>query len=160
MIGTPDPILSGMSTTIELLSTQHRAVLAYLADIEMRLQTDGAAAALAAYLHQDVTQHFALEEHALFPALARHLSQVNGPLAVMNTEHDSFRELLTDLDAAVAAGDATRQRTAASALVDLLRDHIAKEDHVLFPMSLRLLSPEEQHDVDARATALQDIASS
>jgi hemerythrin-like domain-containing protein len=143
-----------MSTTIELLSTQHQEVLAYLADIETRLQTSDAAAALAAYLHQEVTQHFTLEEHALFPLLAHHLSQVDGPLAVMNAEHESFRELLNALDAAIAAGDARRQQVGAAALIELLRKHIAKEEHVLFPMSLQLLSPEEQRDVDARAAAL------
>jgi regulator of cell morphogenesis and NO signaling len=90
----------------------------------------------------------------LFPVLARHLSQTHGPLAVMNAEHATFRELLNDLDASVLAGDCGRQRAAAQDLIDLLRGHIAKEDQVLFPMASRLLSPEEQGEVESRAVAL------
>jgi hemerythrin-like domain-containing protein len=146
-----------MNATIELLSAQHRDVLACLSDFEGRLQGGDAAAAvaLAEYLHQEVAQHFTLEEHALFPVLARHLGQTHGPLAVMNAEHVSFRELLGDLDAALGAADPGRQQADAGALIELLRNHIAKEDHVLFPMSSQLLSPDDQRDIDARAAALQ-----
>jgi iron-sulfur cluster repair protein YtfE (RIC family) len=115
-----------MSTTIDLLGRQHQEVLAQLADVEKRLDAgdDSAAAAdLAEYLHREVTQHFTLEEHALFPMLAQHLSQTQGPLAVMISEHASFRELLSALDAAAAAHDPGRPRGYAHELIELLRKH-------------------------------------
>jgi hemerythrin-like domain-containing protein len=149
-----------MSTTIELLGKQHQEVLAQLAEVERRLQggDHAAAAGLAAYLQREVIQHFALEEQALFPVLARHLGQTEGPLAVMNSEHASFRELLGSLDAAVRARDPGREESCAHEIIDLLRSHIAKEDQVLFPMALQLLRPDEQCEVDAQAAALETPA--
>ncbi len=149
-----------MSATIELLGKQHQEVLAQLAEVENRLQGGDhtAAAGLAAYLHREVIQHFALEEQALFPILARHLSPRQGPLAVMNAEHASFRELLSGLDAAVSAPDPRRGESCAHEIIDLLRSHIAKEDQVLFPMALQLLRPDEQCEVDAQAAALETPA--
>ena len=144
-----------MTATIELLSTQHREVLARLTDVEAALTApDGTGlAAFAAYLADEVTHHFAIEEQALFPLLARHLSLESGPLAVMHAEHGSFRELLAGLTSAVDAGDIDAQHTRAAELVQLLRAHIAKEDHVLFPMAARLLSTAELVEVD-RCAAL------
>jgi hemerythrin-like domain-containing protein len=143
-----------MSTTIELLGKQHREVLAELTAVEQRLQAGDVAAAapgLATYLQREVVQHFVLEEEALFPVLARHLSPTHGPLAVMNAEHAAFRDLLGALEAANAVGDTARQQVHADGIIDLLRGHIAKEDQILFPMALRLLQPDEQCEVDACA---------
>ena len=145
-----------MTQTIELLSAQHQEVLQHLAAVEVATKTGAGAnlADFAAYLEKEVTQHFTLEEHALFPALARHLGVDHGPLAVMNAEHASFRELLCELASAVRADDRTAQCTHARALIELLRGHIHKEDHVLFPMAARLLSEGEQAEVNDRAAAL------
>lgn len=146
-----------MMSTIESLCQEHQQVLAQLDAVEAELNAPGSATnlkAFAGYLEAEVMHHFAVEEHALFPVLARHLSQTQGPLAVMNAEHTSFRELVNDLDAGVRSGDYGQQRSAAQDLIELLRGHIAKEDQVLFPMAFRLLSPDEQGEVESRAAAL------
>jgi hemerythrin-like domain-containing protein len=152
-----------MISTIENLCRQHQQVLAQLDAVEAELSAPGSGAdlkAFAGYLEAEVKQHFAVEEHALFPVLARHLSQTQGPLAVMNAEHTTFRELVNDLEAGVRSGDYNRQRSAAQDVIELLRGHIAKEDHVLFPMASRLLSPDEQREVESRAAALATSESS
>jgi len=145
-----------MTQTIELLGVQHQDVLARLtaveADIVGRQDTD--LADFTAYLETDVAQHFALEERALFPAMARHLGLDHGPLAVMNAEHASFRELLSKLADVVRGGDRAAQRAHAGALIELLRAHIYKEDHILFPMAARLLSDAELAEVDTQAAGL------
>jgi len=145
-----------MTATIELLSTQHQDVLAYLASVEAEMMTRAGSnlAEFAAYLQNEVMQHFTIEEQALFPLLAGHLSPEQGPLAVMHAEHASFRERLAALATALRAGNRDAQRTHAAELIELLRGHIAKEDHVLFPMAGRLLSAAEQAEVDRRAAAL------
>jgi hemerythrin-like domain-containing protein len=143
--------------TIQVLGQQHQDVLAELAAVSARLDRhDGACdlSGFVAYLEGDVLHHFAVEEQALFPILARYLGQGQGPLAVMNAEHISIRELLRNLGAAVRSNDAGGQRTYATELIALLEAHIAKEDQVLFPMASRLLSPEEQAEVDACGAAL------
>jgi hemerythrin-like domain-containing protein len=145
-----------MTTTIELLGTQHQEVLARLTQVEAAIMArdDRDLAPFAAFLADEVVHHFAIEEQALFPLLARHLSLEQGPLAVMNAEHAAFRELLADLTTAVRAGNLDAQRTHVAELVELLRGHTAKEDQVLFPMAARLLSPAELDEVDGRAAAL------
>jgi hemerythrin-like domain-containing protein len=145
-----------MTTTIDLLSMQHQDVLAQLRAVEAEIlpRKDADLAEFAAYLADEVACHFALEEQALFPSLARHLSLAHGPLAVMNAEHADFREALAGLTAALHGADLTAQHTHAAQLIQLLRTHIAKEDHVLFPMAARLLSAAEQDEVDRCAAVL------
>ena len=141
-----------MSATIDKLGQDHQHVLAQLSAVEHRLaETADAPAEFAAYLDREVLEHFAVEEEALFPILARHLPPAGGPLAVMNAEHEEFRSLLAALRAAVRAGDAEQGRGCARELIELLRGHIAKEDRILFPMAMQMLSGDEQREVDARA---------
>ena len=95
--------------------------------------------------------HHEKEEQRLFPALEeRGLSRQFGPLAVMLAEHDQGRTLIRTMRAATAdvarnpAGSAQRFAAAARSYVGLLRDHIAKENGVLFPLADRTLSESEK----------------
>jgi len=149
-----------MSSTIDLLGQQHQDVLDRLAEVDAGLLTRGTfnLAPFAAFLAGEVRAHFTLEEEALFPIMARHLGTGQGPLAVMDAEHRAFRDLLRALQDALAAGEVPAQRAAAAEIIDLLRGHIHKEDHVLFPMATHVLSGEEQQEVDQRAAALPRTA--
>jgi regulator of cell morphogenesis and NO signaling len=141
--------------TIEVLSAQHQDVLAQLATLDGQLRGGGAAdlAAFALFLQQEVMQHFTLEEDALFPVLGRHLGVEQGPLAVMNSEHQAFRELLGGLGTALGTQRLDMQRQYAAEIIELLRSHIMKEDDILFPMAQRILGEAEQREVDGRAAA-------
>ncbi len=146
-----------MGDTLDLLGKQHQEVLMRLQEEEIRLSTgdaNGALTAFTAYLESDVARHFHIEEQALFPVLARHPSLVRGPLTVMDAEHSTFRERLHRLRAAVDLADVDKQERYARDLIDLLREHIAKEDGVLFPMAARMLTDDEQREVDAYAAAM------
>ena len=151
-----------MNVTLDLLGSQHQDVLARLDEMERALGggESVALAPFASYLVQEVAHHFEIEEQALFPLLGRHLSSEQGPLAVMNAEHASFRELLQRLRDGLDSGRAEQAQECARDIIDLLRAHIVKEDHVLFPMAARLLSPEELQEVDARAMAFGPAAHS
>jgi hemerythrin-like domain-containing protein len=144
-----------MTATIDLLTAQHQHVLARLAAVEVETANGDASnlTTFAAYLDDEVARHFALEEQALFPLLARHLSQAQGPLAVMNAEHATFRDLLARLTDALRAGDRAAQLADVRELIELLRAHIAKEDSVLFPMAARLLNPAERDELNRRGAA-------
>lgn len=146
-----------VSATVERLGEQHQEVLARLSAVEHELlpgaSVDGVVD-FVNYLQREVMEHFAVEEQALFPLLARHLGRTQGPLAVMDAEHAAFRELLQDLTAGLRAGDVGQQRRCTHEIIKLLRDHIAKEDGVLFPMASHLLSAEEQAEIESRAAAL------
>jgi hemerythrin-like domain-containing protein len=88
------------------------------------------------------TCHHKKEEDVLFPALARAgFGPEGGPVAVMLEEHELGRKYLGRIDAALQAA---RNRApdaagafadAVRAYVDLLTQHISKEDHILFPMA-------------------------
>ncbi|MEP0846340.1 MAG: hemerythrin domain-containing protein [Phycisphaerae bacterium] len=95
--------------------------------------------------------HHAKEEDALFPRLERAgVPRAGGPVGCMLDEHTRGRALIArmvgGLDAA-AAGDAGAARAvceAAAAYIALLREHIWKEDNILFAMADRVLDAGEQ----------------
>ncbi len=87
-------------------------------------------------------RHLAREEERLFPALEAAEPQARGPTGVMRHEHRQMRALVAELGEALAARDRERYLGAAETLLVLMQQHNAKEEHVLYPMSDRLLEPE------------------
>jgi hemerythrin-like domain-containing protein len=95
--------------------------------------------------------HHAKEEDLLFPLLEeKGFSREQGPTGVMLYEHEEGRRHVRAMAEAidrVAAGDVgARERFVehANAFVQLLRQHIFKEDHCLFPMADQALSAADQ----------------
>ena len=99
--------------------------------------------------------HHAKEEKLLFVRMGeRGLPVEGGPVAVMLQEHEMGRRYLRAATAALPgarAGDAAaiaQVRDALGGYARLLRAHIGKEDHILFPMADRLLSDEDQRELE------------
>jgi hemerythrin-like domain-containing protein len=97
--------------------------------------------------------HHGKEEDQLFPKMAeRGIPARVGPIAVMLDEHEQGRAAIRKMEQALAEarrGDphgSAGFSEHARAYVDLLREHIAKEDHILFPMAEAALD-----DADRRA---------
>jgi hemerythrin-like domain-containing protein len=98
--------------------------------------------------------HHAKEEECLFPRLIDHgLPRNAGPLAVMLAEHEEGRRAVSGMRAALQAfeqggGEACRRFSAAArSYAELLRAHIEKENHVLFPMAEEMLDQEVERSV-------------
>jgi len=98
--------------------------------------------------------HHGKEERRLFPALERFgLPREAGPTAVMRHEHEIGRARVRGMDEAATAfekGDAAaadRFAFEARGFVELLRDHIAKEEEVLFPMADRMIPAAAQDEL-------------
>lgn len=98
--------------------------------------------------------HHAKEERHLFPALnAKGFSAESGPVAVMLYEHEQGRAAVRAIAGALQgarSGDGAAAGALANALlayVELLRNHIFKEDNVLFPMADRVLPADEQTEL-------------
>jgi hemerythrin-like domain-containing protein len=90
--------------------------------------------------------HHAKEEDILFKALVDNgMPKEHSPVAAMLMEHDQGRSFVRAMESAVHEAQAghtdTYQAIAENALgyAALLRDHISKEDTVLYPLSERVL---------------------
>ncbi|MDP4224453.1 MAG: hemerythrin domain-containing protein [Bacteroidota bacterium] len=94
--------------------------------------------------------HHGKEEAYLFPALERAgIPNRNGPIEKMLEQHRQGRELIRKMDSAINGRIIDRKAyiEAASAYVELLRNHIEKENNILFPMSDAKLSKEKQKEL-------------
>lgn len=86
--------------------------------------------------------HHGKEEDILFPVLDE-LVPGFGPTQVMCAEHVDGRAMIQVMSEAIISGTAANFAVAAYAYVDLLREHIAKEDDILFRMAQAMLSIEQ-----------------
>jgi hemerythrin-like domain-containing protein len=144
-----------MSKATEELRHEHRAIERVLASLEVaaerivkgeRVNPELLARSLA-FAREFVDQcHHAKEENALFPALVDvGASSRGGPVDEMLGEHQQGRSLVAEASTALADYGAQAPGAGASlsgalrGYVGLLRQHIAKEDGILFPLADRTL---------------------
>lgn len=147
----------------DILKSEHRVIEQVLSCLEKmaeqaeageRVDAPSAAAAVDFFRNFADRCHHGKEESHFFPAMeAKGFSRDCGPTAVMLYEHElGRREIagMTDALAALDAGDAeasTRFAEHARAYVNLLREHIHKEDHCLFSMADQAFSPADQQQL-------------
>lgn len=133
----------------DILSSEHRVIEQVLDCLEAlthrsreagRLDTEHAAQVLEVLRTFADHCHHGKEEERLFPMLvARGLSEKRGPIAVMLDDHRAGREHVRRMGEACERNELAAFVPAALGYVALLRDHIAKEDGVLFPMAESML---------------------
>ncbi len=144
----------------EILRNEHRVIERVLNCLEAmarraksagRLEEEPAHEAVAFFRNFADHCHHGKEEDHLFPALeAEGFPRQGGPTGVMLHEHELGRAHLRGMDEnipAAAAGDAAALAQFVSHVegyLAVLREHIYKEDHVLFPLAERTLSEEKQ----------------
>lgn len=96
--------------------------------------------------------HHAKEEDVLFEALIKNgMPRENSPIAAMLMEHDQGRAFVKSMESAALealAGRSGREQTIADnalAYAALLREHISKEDEILYPLAERVI-PDTMRD--------------
>lgn len=106
--------------------------------------------------------HHGKEEHHLFTRMAeKGIPEKGGPIGVMLLEHEAGRSHIRGMKAALeslASGSESAEGDLAHhalAYVQLLSDHIQKENGVLFPMADRVLNEQEQDDLAAAFEAVE-----
>lgn len=152
--------VSSNETPTDVLRAEHQLILRVTAVVERLIrnaeaqgQFDAAAFGRCVQFLQRFADscHHAKEEDLLFPVLERcGIPRESGPIGVMLSEHRSARALTQAM--ASALDDHAKGDRAGAAIVcergrqyiELIRQHIFKEDHVLYPMGDRAMSGEDQ----------------
>ena len=145
---------------VDILREEHRVIEGVLDALERGAQKLGAGSEMPADFFVDAVDfirgfadgaHHRKEEGVLFKAMARHgFSEESGPVAMMLFEHGEGRRFTASLGEAaerLRRGDESAREdviTYALAYVRLLRQHIMKENHILFDMADRVI-PEAEH---------------
>jgi len=98
--------------------------------------------------------HHKKEEGVLFPAMVSSgMPKEGGPIGMMLAEHEQGRSLTRALRSAAQRLESGDQSAAQEVIANargysqLLRQHIMKEDRILFPMADQVLPPSEQDRV-------------
>jgi len=135
---------------IEMLKREHRTIehgLKLLEEAADRAQGEGYLEMLLDFFSEFADRrHHAKEEDILFAALEkRGMPRDGGPIYVMLEEHEAGRALRKRMAEALphlSVEDGARQAfaEAARSFAVLLRQHIEKEDNVLYPMAENLLA--------------------
>jgi hemerythrin-like domain-containing protein len=149
-----------MSDPIQVLMDEHRVIekvldaLETAADLEVPSEFyDRALEFCSAFAD---ACHHAKEEDRLFPLLEeRGIPREQGPVGVMCDEHVQGRAYIQKMREAATAGDYDRVRRVSLMYVGLLRDHIQKEDNVLFAMARDVLGREDLERLGAEFTAAE-----
>lgn len=96
----------------------------------------------------DAEKHYLREENALFPILERH--GITEPPAIMWMEHNQLREKKKLLQSLIENHDRmdfrefkTQLGDLASSISRILSSHIFKENNILFPTALRVITEQE-----------------
>lgn len=108
--------------------------------------------------------HHAKEEQILFPSLSeKGFSQQQGPVAVMLSEHTQGRNYvkgMADSIALLKQGDKSVLEQVflnMTGYVNLLRNHIAKENNILFRMADKVLTAEDHTELLKKYSAVIPI---
>lgn len=147
----------------EILMEEHRVIeqvigcvekMAAIAEATGKLHVEHAEQAQEFVRHFADHCHHAKEEDQLFNLLyERGFSPEQGPIAVMLEEHETGRyhvRGMTEAAKAYAGGDKCAAQTWAGharAYGELLRNHIVKEDFILYPMADEAFSDEDQQQL-------------
>jgi hemerythrin-like domain-containing protein len=140
----------------DILRHEHRAIESVLDSLDRASEAVKTGKEVPAWIFADGIDfvrnfadrcHHGKEEGRLFPMFgSRCLSTEGGPIYVMLLEHEEgrkyIREALENYDK-WTAGDAEAGKAMADAVqgyTSLLRDHIYKEDNILYPMGDNLIS--------------------
>ncbi len=136
------------------LIAEHRQVEGLLDALQSAIaqQDISAAQDVMKQLVLETNTHFACEERVLFPAVSAYHSMV-----LMEVEHeliiDLRNELSQALDCPILSWETARE--IGQRFIQELLDHIAREDHGIFPICEKSLSDVEKSEVIAGMDALR-----
>jgi hemerythrin-like domain-containing protein len=140
-----------MSKAIADLMNEHEAILSAILILErMTASMDSVAAVnvpdmrdFIGFLKEFADKcHHGKEEGLLFPALVKAgIPDQGGPIGVMLAEHAQGRQFIREMEQAIAQDvDLAKLCAAAGGYAALLKNHIRKENGLLFPLADNVLT--------------------
>ncbi|MGB9636400.1 MAG: DUF438 domain-containing protein, partial [Thermoplasmata archaeon] len=145
---------------IHILMSEHEILLGFAAEMQ-RIAESWASAPEIEKLKNVVEHlkssesHYVREENVLFPYLERH--GITEPPQIMWMEHDEIRKLKKGIYAVaenMSDESPERLKNLAKQLHEYLSSHFYKENNILFPAALRVVSEEEWHSARNEFDAL------
>jgi len=150
---------AGSTTATGQLKDEHKVILRMLRIVEVASEKLENGEKVSPSVFRDAIDfirtfadkcHHGKEQDTLFPMLGRRgFPMQGGPIAVMLMEHDQGRDYVGKLAAAVDRYEGS-DKAAENAIVEnargyvgLLRDHIHKEDNILYPMGDKVLTGDD-----------------
>lgn len=156
-----------MNITQKLMD-EHQLILAYTRLLEgyiMALKEDSTRTVLSARLPDFIPfvreyadrYHHAKEENVLFKFMEKPgvLTHCN-PLPQMNYEHEEGRKYIRGMQESLQQGDVNTALRYAYGWLQLLRDHISKEDNILYPMAEEGVPQSERAELIAQYQNAED----
>jgi hemerythrin-like domain-containing protein len=94
-------------------------------------------------------RHFAMEEKVLFEAFEKATGNSEGPTSVMRTEHQQLRSILAMLKNTLFKRDADNFLGYSDTLNTMMQQHNMKEESILYQMTDRVLSDQQEQVISA-----------
>lgn len=137
---------------IHILMAEHSLLLGFAEELRALSQdpaaSDGARPGQLIAWFKDSASHYLREENVLFPYLEKH--GITQPPAIMWSEHDQIRQIEKMIYAAWETHGALSWAHAAPeiapgamALAEMLSSHFYKENNILYPTSLKVMTAAE-----------------
>lgn len=149
----------------EILTAEHRVIEQVLNVLEKMTAQAERSGALEKQDASDAVEFFRMfadkchhgkEEAQLFPAMeAKGFPRDGGPTGVMIHEHEQGRRHVRAMADAIEKNDAKEFARNGRAFIELLRQHIQKEDHCLFSMADQAFRPADQASLLAAFEAVE-----
>lgn len=146
-----------MGKATQDLRKEHEAILYVLQILDKMMQADGNKAETLLQYYGEVVYflkifadkcHHGKEENYLFKELVeKGVLNEGGPVGVMLAEHAQSRNYIAHMSRSLESKDRNGFNHAAVQYRDLLRQHIEKENNVLFMMADNLIDEQAQSDL-------------
>lgn len=131
----------------DILKREHEVVLEILTRLEKNLPTKNikSLSENIAVLAKEFDRHSLLkEETALFPEIEKFVPREGGPTGMMIIEHQDLVDSIENFGHALRANDSNGLNEYGYHIIDVLRQHIDKENNILFMMADMHLSDEQK----------------
>ena len=138
---------------IDRFTQEHQQFVGELDRLKAHVDAGGdvaSAIAAARTLATPLLKHAENEEALLFPDLVERLGRTGSPVTVLQEEHVIIHGQVDRLTAEPTAADFAK---VFAAFDRILREHILKEEEVVFPMSASLLGDARLQEMDQEIAA-------